>query len=149
MSHLGATPPLPTAPTATAAPTTAPSTTAPPTSTPSTAAPPTTPNTAPEAPAPDAEHRPPNADPIPDEDTASNQADPTDETAAWPEHTVLPGDTLWTIAHDHLTQHHATPVDPGTIATYWRQIIDLNQPRLQSLDPDLIYPGETILLPMI
>jgi hypothetical protein len=33
------------------------------------------------------------------------------------------------------------------VATYWLQVIEANQGRLVSGDPDLIYPGETIVMP--
>jgi nucleoid-associated protein YgaU len=56
---------------------------------------------------------------------------------------VEKGDHLWKISARHLSE-----VDPDSrIAPYWRSVVDLNQPRLRSGDPDLIYPGELIELP--
>lgn len=56
---------------------------------------------------------------------------------------VKKGDHLWKISARHLTE-----VAPDVrVAPYWREVVDLNTPRLRSGDPDLIYPGEEIELP--
>ena len=51
---------------------------------------------------------------------------------------VRPGDSMWTIAEDHVEG------DPGE---YWRQVVDLNRQRFE--DVDVIHPGETVLLPPV
>lgn len=51
---------------------------------------------------------------------------------------------------DHLWKISARHVEPGVpIAPYWREVIEVNLPRLRSGDPDLIYPGEVVELPQV
>lgn len=58
---------------------------------------------------------------------------------------VEPGDHLWRISARHLDAN-----DTGQrVAPYWLRVIEKNQPRLRSGDPDLIYPGEVIEMPQI
>ena len=67
-------------------------------------------------------------------------------------HTVVAGDNLWTIAAAELsrqtgrTPDHLAEVE---IRNYWIRVIDANRGRLISGDPNLIYPGESILCPII
>lgn len=78
-------------------------------------------------------------------DAHSAPAAPAQEQLADPPraHTVVPGDNLWAITASHL--------GPGTsdaeIYEPWRDVVDANRERLRSGDPDLIYPGEQVLLP--
>jgi hypothetical protein len=93
-----------------------------------------------EAPAPDDLYRP-----VPAGEPAAYRAIPGPQ-----QHVIVPGENLWTIAADHLSvtldlAPDAVPVDD--LAAYWRQVIDANLPALASGDPDLVYPGEVILLP--
>ena len=60
---------------------------------------------------------------------------------------VREGDHLWKIARRHLEEVIGAAVTGGQIARYWRSLIDHNIDRLRSGDPDLIYPGEVIVLP--
>lgn len=55
---------------------------------------------------------------------------------------VRRGDHLWKISARHLAA--GVPVAP-----YWRQVVEVNTPRLRSGDPDLIYPGELVELPPV
>jgi len=65
-------------------------------------------------------------------------------------YTVVKDDNLWTIAAAHLGQSSPDRhIDANEIATYWRKVIELNAPNLTSGDPNLIYPGEEIVLPTI
>lgn len=65
-------------------------------------------------------------------------------------HTVIKGDHLWSIAQQHL-QALSGRLDLGEheIAQYWLQVIEVNLPTIRSGDPDLIYPGERIVLPSV
>ena len=65
-------------------------------------------------------------------------------------YSVVAGDNLWTIARDRLAKSSSGGSGKPTnreVANYWLQVIDANRYRLRSGDPDLIYPGETIVLP--
>jgi nucleoid-associated protein YgaU len=56
---------------------------------------------------------------------------------------VEKGDHLWKISATHLGEG-ASDVE---IAPFWRDVVEVNAPRLRSGDPDLIYPGEIVELP--
>jgi nucleoid-associated protein YgaU len=67
-------------------------------------------------------------------------------------HDVAEGDSLWTIARDHLAEVRGGGADEPTlreVASYWLRVIEANRDRLASGDPDLIYPGEQIVLPPV
>ncbi len=62
---------------------------------------------------------------------------------------IVAGDNLWSIARRVLSQamdHHPTTEQ---ITSYWVDLIEANRENISSEDPDLIYPGERILLPDI
>ncbi len=61
--------------------------------------------------------------------------------------TVRPGDHLWMISERRLENDVRHQVPDVTISRYWRKVIARNEDRIRSGDPDLIYPGEVILLP--
>jgi LysM repeat protein len=67
-------------------------------------------------------------------------------------HDVAEGDTIWTIARDKLAKApgggSGEPTDQE-VAEYVDQVEKANQDRLESGDPDLIYPGEEIRLPPV
>ncbi len=63
---------------------------------------------------------------------------------------VRPGDNLWTIAEQHLATATGRPVDElGTdeIRSYWLRVLDANEGRIRSNNPDLISPREQVDLP--
>jgi nucleoid-associated protein YgaU len=65
---------------------------------------------------------------------------------------VVPGENLWTIARDRLAEvqgPRAAALSDRDIAAYWLKVIKANRGRLQSGDPDLIYPGERTVLPAV
>ena len=62
-------------------------------------------------------------------------------------YTVQPGDNMWSIASDCLTAREGKTPSADRIAEAWRQMIDLNRSRIISGDPDLIFPGEQLLMP--
>lgn len=61
---------------------------------------------------------------------------------------VASGDHLWKISQTHLDQVLGRTAEPGEVAPYWRSVIEMNQEHLRSGDPDLIFPGEVISLPL-
>lgn len=62
-------------------------------------------------------------------------------------HIVHPGENLWRIAAEHLADELGREPDNRSVAEYWRRLIAANRPTLRSGDPNLIYPGEVLLLP--
>ena len=60
---------------------------------------------------------------------------------------VKSGDHLWSLAEQRLTQVRGEGVSDAEIALYWLKMIDINLARIRSGDPDLIVPGEILLLP--
>jgi hypothetical protein len=63
---------------------------------------------------------------------------------------VVEGDNLWTIAAARLARmsgRFPTDITDDEIAPYWIRVCDENRARLASGDPNLIVPGERIVLP--
>ncbi len=66
------------------------------------------------------------------------------------EHVVVPGDNLWIISERHLEQVTGRgELSDQEVANYWVAVIEANRNRVRSGDPDLIYPGEVIVLPPV
>lgn len=63
------------------------------------------------------------------------------------EYVVQPGDSMWSVSADHVRRSQAGPVSGTEVMRVWRQVVDLNRDRIRSGDPDLIYPGEILVLP--
>jgi nucleoid-associated protein YgaU len=64
-------------------------------------------------------------------------------------HQVAPGDTLWSIAKQHLSvsrERSPKKLANRRIAADWLRVIAANARTLVSGDPDLLYPGEVIVL---
>jgi hypothetical protein len=59
---------------------------------------------------------------------------------------VEPGDSFWSIAEDVVADRLGRPGSDAEVAAYWARLVDANRPNLASGDPDLIYPGERMLL---
>lgn len=60
---------------------------------------------------------------------------------------VKRGDSLWLIASQHLEMRLGRPPAPDELRDHWQATIETNLPTLRSGNPDLIHPGEIILLP--
>ncbi|MFT5203904.1 MAG: nucleoid-associated protein YgaU [Candidatus Aldehydirespiratoraceae bacterium] len=58
---------------------------------------------------------------------------------------VAPGDHLWGIAEETLTERGASPSEPE-VEQYWRRLIDANRDAIGP-NPDLIHPGVLLSLP--
>jgi nucleoid-associated protein YgaU len=82
----------------------------------------------------------------------SAPAEPAPETRGQASLVVVEGDNLWTIAGDHLAQARsggAGELTTREVTAYWLKVVEANAPNLRSGDPDLIYPGEMIVLPPV
>jgi hypothetical protein len=67
-------------------------------------------------------------------------------------HSVVEGDNLWTIAKGRLEEAPGAGAREPTdreVADYWAQVKRLNRDELPSGDPDVIVPGDKILLPPV
>ncbi len=70
--------------------------------------------------------------------------------AAHDEIVVVAGDNLWELAARHLALTSArtrAEVSDAEIAPYWARVCDTNRDRLVSGDPNLVFPGERVVLP--
>lgn len=78
---------------------------------------------------------------------APEEATGEDPDSVW---TVVPGDHLWSIATETLQDTWSrSELTDAEIAGYWRDVIDANQDRLiEPGNPDLILPGQKLLLPV-
>jgi len=65
-------------------------------------------------------------------------------------HVVVPGDDLWSVAQDRLAASLGVAPErlgPEQVAGYWRLVVRENTATLRSGDPDLLMPGEVLILP--
>jgi hypothetical protein len=78
-------------------------------------------------------------------------AEPVPETRKKTSQPAARGDSLWTIARDHLAAVGKGSGEPSNrqVAAYWVKVKEANRHRLASGDPDLIEPGEIIVLPPV
>ena len=116
----------------------------------------------------------PDAQPVEEfEDAPADGAEPADGTvvnyfpaaAGWPAveptpdawmpaveedessvYVVRPGDHFWSIAEEHLVAQLGRAVTEDEVCQYWSRLVDANRDTIQSGDPNLIYPGEEIVL---
>lgn len=66
-------------------------------------------------------------------------------------HEVASGENLWAIAAEDLAARRgvaAGELDEASIAAHWRAVIEANADRLRSGEPDLVFPGERLRLPV-
>ena len=61
---------------------------------------------------------------------------------------VRPGDHLWSIAGEHLAIVLDRPPTRDELRHYWVEVVEAARPIIRSGDPNLIYPGEEIPLPL-
>lgn len=62
---------------------------------------------------------------------------------------VRPGDHMWALAEERLATARGRVVSDCEIAPYWLQVVASNMSRIRSGDPDLIFPGEVLVLPAV
>jgi hypothetical protein len=60
---------------------------------------------------------------------------------------VMPGDNMWLLAERRLGDLLGRPAADHEVAPYWLAVIGANKDRIRSGDPDLIFPGEVLVLP--
>jgi nucleoid-associated protein YgaU len=59
---------------------------------------------------------------------------------------VAPGDSFWSLAEAAVAAHPRPPA----VGDYWRRFVDANRDRLvDPANPDLLYPGQTLTLPLL
>jgi hypothetical protein len=82
--------------------------------------------------------------------TAALRDGPAQVEASDAVHTVRPGESLWRIAEARLEQAWGRVPRDAEVVPYWRDMIDRNRDRLVVPDePDLILPGQELLLPTV
>jgi hypothetical protein len=62
---------------------------------------------------------------------------------------VRSGDDMWNLAEGRLASLFGRQATDSEIAPYWLRVIGANLDRIRSGDPDLIFPGEVLVLPPI
>lgn len=62
---------------------------------------------------------------------------------------VVSGDNLWKLAEKRLEAVLGRPPTDADTAPYWVRVVDTNRQRIRSGDPDLIFPGEEIVMPAV
>ena len=96
-------------------------------------------------------HPAPSADEHPDAPGSEAGSKTLDEPGAeetLATHVVQVGDNLWVIARDQV-RTSGRRLSTGEVAAYWLRLIEANQDGLRSGDPDLLFPGELLVLPPI
>lgn len=59
---------------------------------------------------------------------------------------VAPGESFWSIAEEVVAERLGRRGTDAEVAGYWAQLVDANRDRLVTADPDLIYPGQQLVL---
>lgn len=89
----------------------------------------------------------------PDLDTAGPEpeaaVDPPVEAHEPTTVTVAIGDHFWNLAQAHLARVLGYDPTDAQIAPYWARVVETNRDRILSGDPDVIFPGEEIVLPAV
>ena len=73
-------------------------------------------------------------------ETVAHTAGEADEV----KHVVEPGDHLWGLAEQRMSEHLDRPATDHEVAPYWRAVLVANG---QLRDPDLLFPGQVVVLP--
>ncbi|MBS3940443.1 MAG: hypothetical protein KG028_05740 [Actinobacteria bacterium] len=77
-------------------------------------------------------------------------ADEPDEPVGGESWTVEDGEHFWSIAETILEDARGEPPSESEVASYWRELIAANEDRLlPPYDPDLIYPGQSLIIPAV
>jgi nucleoid-associated protein YgaU len=63
-------------------------------------------------------------------------------------HTVVSGESLWSIASAQLHAALGRPPGVTVLTQYWWQVVEINRPHLPDpANPDLLFPGDVVQLP--
>jgi nucleoid-associated protein YgaU len=62
---------------------------------------------------------------------------------------IASGDNMWTLAESRLHEVLGRPPADAETGPYWRRVVQVNRDRIRSGDPDLIFPGEVLILPPV
>lgn len=74
--------------------------------------------------------------------------DPVPAPVAAPEAvTIGSGEHLWLVAERELAARLGRPPTDAEVVPFWTAVIEANRNRLASGDPDLVFPGERVVLP--
>jgi nucleoid-associated protein YgaU len=88
--------------------------------------------------------------PMPSDESPVRGVAPGEPVEADALHTVQPGESLWRIAEHHLEAAWGRPPRDAEVVPYWRDVIERNRDRLVVADdPDLILPGQVLVLPTV
>lgn len=60
---------------------------------------------------------------------------------------VQPGDHMWKISCKRLEEVLGRDPANEEVSGYWREVVAANEGRIRSGDPNLIFPGEVLMLP--
>ncbi len=93
---------------------------------------------------------PPATATLPEEGTAERPGEEHLEELpdATAEHTVVAGESLWTIARDVVAGELGRGPTEAEVVGYWLDLVEVQRPFLANPDdPDLIFPGERVRLP--
>ena len=86
---------------------------------------------------------------LPEPEPAAPSATLPSPTVATPHTwTIAPGEHLWAVAHETLSDSWHRPPTDAEVVPYWREVIETNRSRL--IDPanaDYVVPGQTFVLP--
>jgi hypothetical protein len=88
---------------------------------------------------------PPQPDPDPEDPAPASE--PAEQAAPEDRWVVEPGDSCWQIAAEVLADAWQRPPTDAEIVPYWLDLIHVNGDRFVTGDPDLIHPGQELLLP--
>ena len=87
--------------------------------------------------------------PVPGLDGDEPESFPSAASTGPTEVAVRPGDDMWRLAEQRLSAIRGREVSDIEIAPYWLKVVATNLASIKSGDPDLIFPGEILVLPAV
>lgn len=83
---------------------------------------------------------------VPDEDESGREAAVDDNEKRI---VVASGDNLWKLAEERMEAVLGRPPTDSDTAPYWVRVVEANRQRIRSGDPNLIFPGEELVMPPV